>query len=415
MESIIFVLLPFPSHYFACFPYAKTLQKKGQHIIFIGATHLKTIVEREGFFFGEIKYATEYSIASFKIFIALLLRSFLDKTWLHKRYREWYDGILMLNHLLQNNNSKKVYLDDHLWHYYPVIFNKCKNIEIINTKLSTKKSIGIPPLDSSFIPKSNFLSKIICEILWLNHLMRLRISESIIKVALLNRDEDYFAERLAKQVGLNLSKWIDRQNSFYRGLCNVNVLILAPSSLEFPNRLLKSNERYLDIPIDRNEDYLFSSNYQDFIKRSKELKAEGKKLIYCSFGTLGVLNGRKIIKFAQRLFSVLKNESQWQLIFSTGGIEFDNTPSNVFLFSQVPQLDLLRNCDLMITHGGLTSIKECIQQNVPMLVYPINTKGDQKGNAARVVANKLGLRGVIELDSSSDIRRKISKLLSHRM
>lgn len=99
------------------------------------------------------------------------------------------------------------------------------------------------------------------------------------------------------------------------------------------------------------------------------------------------------------------------MIFSTGGIEFDKVPTNVFLFNQVPQLDLLRNCDMMITHGGLTSIKECIQQNVPMLVYPINRKFDQNGNAARVYFHNLGLRGNISSDSSENIRKKIYSIL----
>jgi hypothetical protein len=359
-----------------------------------------------------MKYTTEYSISSFSVFIALLVRSILDKTSLYTRYKAWYNGIQMLDQRLQSNRPQKVYIDDHLWHYYPVIYNICKNIEIINTKLSTKKSAKIPPLDSSFIPKSNFLSHVVCEALWLKHLMQLRIRESLIKIALLNRDEDYFTVRLAKQSGLDLSKLIDHQNSFYRGLRDVKVLILAPSSFEFPNRSLRPNEDYLDVPVDRNEEHLYSEDYREFVRKSSVLKAEGKKIIYCSFGTLDVLNGTKVVEFAQKLFSVLENESQWQLIFSTRGIEFEKIPANVQLFNTVPQLDVLRNCDLMITHGGLTSIKECIQQKVPMLVYPINAKVDQNGNAARVCFHKLGLRGNIQRETINGLRNKLKILLT---
>lgn len=412
MQNILFVLLPFPSHYFACFPYAKILQKKGNRIIFLGSIPLKTLVERQGFSFAEMKYTTEYSISSLSVFFALLVRSFLDKTSLYKRYKEWYEGIQMLVQRLQSNRPQKVYIDDHLWHYYPVIHNICKNIEIINTKLSTKKSANIPPLDSSFIPKSNFLSHVVCEALWLKHLMQLRFRESLIKIALLNRDEDYFTVRLAKQSGLDLSKLIDHQNSFYRGLRDVKVLILAPSSFEFPNKSLRPYEDYIDVPVDRNEEHLYSEDYREFVRKSKVLKAEGKKIIYCSFGTLDVLNGKKIVEFAQKLFSVLENEPQWQLIFSTRGIEFEKTPANVLLFNSVPQLDVLRTCDLMITHGGLTSIKECIQQNVPMLVYPLNSYVDQNGNAARVCFHKLGLRGNIRKETIKGLRNKIEILLT---
>ena len=413
MESpnVLFIMLPFPSHYLACFPYAKTLLREGKLVIFTGSVNQKKIVEAEGFSFREVTYTSEYTITSFKIFIALLLQSIFDKTAFVKRFKAWLNSVRTMDVVLQTTSPVKVYMDDHLWHYYPMILKRCPSIEIINTKLSTKKSVAIPPLDSSFIPKSSFLSQVICEILWFNHLMRLRIRESLVRVAHLNRDEDYFTERLAKKLGLDLSKLIDRRNCFYRGLRGVKVLVLAPRSLEFPHKLLKPNEYYLDVPIDRNEEHLFSRQYIDFASESKVLKTEGKKIIYCSFGTLGYINEKRVTKFAHLLFSILEREKNWHLIFSTGGIRFERIPRNVVLFDQVPQLSLLKNCNLMITHGGLTSIKECIQNGVPMLVYPLNEKVDQKGNAARVNFHGLGLRGNISSDSLENTWKKITSLL----
>jgi zeaxanthin glucosyltransferase len=53
----------------------------------------------------------------------------------------------------------------------------------------------------------------------------------------------------------------------------------------------------------------------------------------------------------------------------------------------------------MINHGGMGSIKECLQANVKMLSYPLNPKTDQKGNAVRVKALGFGLKGDIKKDS----------------
>ncbi len=71
------------------------------------------------------------------------------------------------------------------------------------------------------------------------------------------------------------------------------------------------------------------------------------------------------------------------------------------------------NCDIMITHGGHNSIKECLQAGVKMLVYPHMEDNDQPGNAMRVDLNKFGLRGNLSKDSSKDIWLKISLLLKN--
>ena len=54
----------------------------------------------------------------------------------------------------------------------------------------------------------------------------------------------------------------------------------------------------------------------------------------------------------------------------------------MYVFQQVPQLHLLTHCDLMITLGGMNSIEECIEMEVPMLVCPMSLKTDQLGNSA---------------------------------
>ena len=66
----------------------------------------------------------------------------------------------------------------------------------------------------------------------------------------------------------------------------------------------------------------------------------------------------------------------------------------------------------MITHGGHNSIKECTQKGVKMLVYPHMENTDQPGNAARVEYAKYGLSGNLITDTTKDIERKVSVLLS---
>ncbi|MBV7332993.1 hypothetical protein KFU94_33145 [Chloroflexi bacterium TSY] len=62
-----------------------------------------------------------------------------------------------------------------------------------------------------------------------------------------------------------------------------------------------------------------------------------------------------------------------RLLLSTGPQvstdDLGTLPPNVKAFSSVPQLDVLRHADLMLCHGGITTINECIFFGVPMIVY----------------------------------------------
>jgi zeaxanthin glucosyltransferase len=48
---------------------------------------------------------------------------------------------------------------------------------------------------------------------------------------------------------------------------------------------------------------------------------------------------------------------------------------------------------MVINHGGMNTIYECIMAEKPMIVFPLSLKTDQNGNAARVVFHEIGVRG----------------------
>jgi zeaxanthin glucosyltransferase len=62
---------------------------------------------------------------------------------------------------------------------------------------------------------------------------------------------------------------------------------------------------------------------------------------------------------------------------------------NLQVHRWVPQLSLLRDAAVMVTHGGLNSIMECIHFQVPMVIVP--GARDQPGNAVRAAHHGLAL------------------------
>lgn len=65
-------------------------------------------------------------------------------------------------------------------------------------------------------------------------------------------------------------------------------------------------------------------------------------------------------------------------------------PNNFYVYTSVPQLEVLQKSSLFITHGGMNSVNESIYYSVPMLVSPIG--GDQLTIADRVEELGLGKR-----------------------
>ena len=139
------------------------------------------------------------------------------------------------------------------------------------------------------------------------------------------------------------------------------------------------------------------------------------KLIYVSLGTAQQADKEGAEeRFFNKLIEVSRKQPNWRLILAVRP-ELVNTficPPTAFVFARVPQLHILKRADLFITHGGLNSVLESILHHVPMLVYPLNTKWDLPGYAARVVAHGLGCMGDIARDNNVQMTQQIEQLLS---
>ncbi|MEW6368350.1 MAG: glycosyltransferase [Acidobacteriota bacterium] len=130
--------------------------------------------------------------------------------------------------------------------------------------------------------------------------------------------------------------------------------------------------------------------------------------VYVSMGT--VFN-RKPQAFA-RIIRALSDGS-CQVVVSAGGafsrLRKSAPPSHVLLYRSVPQIEVLKHVDVVVSHGGNNTVNETLAAGRPLLVLPVG--GEQGDNASRVVALGAGLRADLARSTSEEIAAKVTRLL----
>src|ERR687885_639095 len=144
-------------------------------------------------------------------------------------------------------------------------------------------------------------------------------------------------------------------------------------------------------------------------------KLPGRPLLYISLGTVFNTDPR----FYATCFEAFAN-SDWQVVLSIGtNIDPSSIgqkrPNNFVVSPYLPQLKILQNADMFITHGGMNSTMEAIYYGVPMVVVP--QQPEQAMTAARVAELGLGVAleaGQVNADVLRDVVITVSGDASYR-
>jgi MGT family glycosyltransferase len=175
--------------------------------------------------------------------------------------------------------------------------------------------------------------------------------------------------------------------------------------LDFPRRVpLPPNVRYVGPSVDVSR-----------TETAAPARTHGTRhLVYVAVGTVK-FRWRDNVPFLQKVVRAFDGVAEVQVVISTGDERatraLGETPSNIQVFDFLPQLRTIEMADLVITHAGAGTYRECVSKAVPMLAYPRNH--DQIGNAARIAFHQIGLRGDRGSDSVSAIRAKALRLLQN--
>jgi MGT family glycosyltransferase len=135
-------------------------------------------------------------------------------------------------------------------------------------------------------------------------------------------------------------------------------------------------------------------------------RPEGSALIYFSLGSLGSAD----VKLMRRVIAALARTPH-RYIVSKGPLHEEVVLApNMWGAEFLPQVELLPQVDLVITHGGNNTVTEAVHFGVPMIVLPLFW--DQYDNAQRVQESGFGVRLDPYRFTDTELRKTIKHLLT---
>lgn len=125
-------------------------------------------------------------------------------------------------------------------------------------------------------------------------------------------------------------------------------------------------------------------------RKEEDFPALAKPVIYISIGTI-LKGGENFFRACLEAFE----KEKVTVVLSVGNFDISRLkriPENFVIRNRVPQIAVLKQASLFVTHGGMNSVSEAMVHGVPMVVIPFVS--DQPVNARQV--EKLGLGKVLE-------------------
>lgn len=261
----------------------------------------------------------------------------------------------------------------------------------------------LPPPTSAYVFKnSNIKSILWCRILWvacfINHYRR-RMSDYFVRAFLGTLPPKEIRNKIREYRSSRRFSW---RFGYYGWRPILPEISFFPEIFDFPHA--NKGKKYLGhcIKLDRVEESF----------PWKEIPTT-LEIVYVSLGTNAARYVGKTVPFLEKIMKLADSMPHLFFIISMGKgrslDEFKLQPHNVLAVPHVPQLDVLKRASLMITNGGISTVKECILMKVPMIVVPCQC--DQPGNAARVVYHGVGTTANVKRVSV----RRLRQLVEHCM
>ena len=412
--TILFDIFPAAGHYNSCFVIADKLKSAGHRVLFCVGKDFELTVHKKGFetvnvcsrFINVDKY--ELLNKGFLFIVECFISLFT-----HYRLNILKKNVSDFMDIIRGINPDIVMLDAHLSFKTMVYHFLGVPVLSVETKPLSLYDPWVPPFTANMTPNSSLFSGLHIQYLWNRLLMIRKFNLFLGKLFLFGQDYYSLHQKLSSYCNFSFRERVDLKRPFITGFKNIGILAMTPFCFDFP-RKYDTDCYYAESRVDTNREDTACNNRYFRIMEKIKLQPD-RRLVYCSLGTVISGSESRYRIFFKKMKVLSERHPDFIFIMSVG-MQYNITqllplPVNMYVFQWLPQLDILSRCDIMITHGGMNSISECIHQEVPMLVFPLSLQWDQPGNASRVVYHRLGLKGNIVKDSVQQIDGKLHQII----
>jgi zeaxanthin glucosyltransferase len=410
VRRALFLIDRFPSHLYASFGLARRLEKIGCAVEYWGELAAGAVVKSQGLNFRPLdglwsRWPDE--LHALRQVPGVLMQETIAR---RRRAPQVRDSIRRVEQAIDLNllafRPDLVIFDPFLLGYGPFFFQRGMPAVVLSTKAPARPDAMVPPYTSALIPGEGLSRRALVRLAWLGRRMSYRTRHLAILAT--RYAGVYMHEHLVAEIAQQTNFPLDAQR----------VVDWLPFDLHFrsiPEWVLWLPEMDLPRaqPLPNRIKYIGPSVDLERVKRQAPVtRAAGQKFVYVSVGTMQGKNDSDV-RFLSKIIEAFRALPDIAVVISAATkptlAALPAPPPNVRTFAFLPQLQLLDSADLMITHGGAGTYRECIVKQVPMLVYPRN--GDQFGNSARIVFHGAGLRGRRLRVTPASIRRNALRIL----
>ncbi len=183
-----------------------------------------------------------------------------------------------------------------------------------------------------------------------------------------------------------------------------------------PRQLFTAKESLNLVPLPRgilpnadklDDSYLFfgPNLMLDYSHKGEALPSSaGKMYLYVSMGSTPLNNQPELFN------AVIKNfgNSEWHVVMNIGEASQESIgeiPQNIVVRNYVPQIKVLEQADVFLTHGGMNSVMESCHFGVPMIVFALQPETEI--TARQVETKGLGI-SILPEDLSRNKLRNIA-------
>jgi UDP:flavonoid glycosyltransferase YjiC (YdhE family) len=400
---------------YSCLELARRLAEAGHRLTFAGLANARASAKDLGIGFLELEESRYQAFLDSDATSGVLHRLFNLQSRRHRAKKSMaVDGFAQE---VADLDPDLVLIDGEMHEHIITIMGTGAPIALVNAFASIWKRPGLPPPHCLVQPGVGWKgSRVGTSLLWLALRFRKWRAAWSHRLRRVGCDRQSIVSLLARDAGIDLSKETDAGQWLvpftYR---RVPVLSLHALEFEFPHEPPATvhfvGPMVLEPRIDRPLAAEDRAKLDGIVER--RLAGNDRRLIYAGFGSFVTTD----VAFLRRLIGVVRERPEWELVISLGDrispADLGDVPERVHALPWIPQTTVLARSDVVVTHGGINTIDECVLNEVPMLVY-CGWETDMAGNTARVAYHGIGIAGDRQRDDTVEIRGHIDRLLRER-